>query len=67
MRGAVVEVCTNDGNCYSCGTASDPGGGKWAILSCPERTKGNKVKVANPINFLQICEIRIRGKGRMII
>ena len=67
MQGAVVEVCKNDGNCYSCGTASDPGGGKWAILSCPEGTKGNIVKVANSINILQICEIRIRGKGRMII
>ena len=66
MRGVVVKVCTNDVNCYSCGTASDPGGGNWAILSCPEATKGNKVKVANSINILEKCEVRIRGKSRMI-
>ena len=65
MEGTTVEVCTNDGNCYSCGTASDPGGGNWAILSCPEETEGNKVKLVNPTDVLQVCEIRVRGKGEI--
>ena len=63
MNGASVQVCMNDSACHDCGVASNPGGGQWAILNCPNNTEGNKINITNPTDYLQFCEIRVIGEG----
>ena len=64
MEGTVVSVCSDDEDCYDCGTAGDPGGGNWERLLCPAGTVGNQVKLANS-GYLQTCEVKVRGEGNI--
>ena len=58
-NGTRIDVCTNDESCFDCGSTTETRASFWIVFQCPEGTKGNQVKVINPQNYLNVCEIKV--------
>ena len=62
--GIFVQICTDANECADCGTFEVNAGGQWATLNCNRGgAVGNIIKLTNPRNVLQFCEMQNEGIG----
>ena len=70
MQGTLIEICDQGGNCSVCGvfkniyTTADF---QQIYCNLGYGIEGNQVKITNPSNLLQFCEVNFNGKGMMLI
>ena len=59
-----MEVCEVTGGCNTiCGVFPDVPASEWGFVDCPAGgIRGSYVRIVNDNDFLQICEIDIKGK-----
>ena len=68
MTNNVVEVCSADGSCNTCGTVTGKiGRSQWAEIVCGALFSGTSVKVSAANSFLQIAEIEVFGNINFVL
>ena len=66
MEDTKVEVC--DGVlCSLCGVISDVRAGQWSVVTCAGTLRGTMIKLTDPTQNLNICEIKMFGQGLVSI
>ena len=59
-----IQVCQKGGACKTCGSPPSVPEGTWAWLDCAGGPiVGNEIKMTNPVEHLQFCEMEIYGTG----
>ena len=63
-----VQVCDGANGCTACGKFQANAGGAWGSLDCNGHGAiGTTVKLANPADHLQFCEMEMFGTGNFSI
>ena len=61
LTGTIVSVCDHlELNCKECGVTPEVNSAEWAVVEC-KGAIGSTIKVINPKNYLQACEVEIYG------